>query len=114
MAGGKNYDIALPLAGGSGIECRVLTNGMTIDLSNSKVGDKVGSVIYHGHKCRGNLYRLPDANGRPRVVERFWHNENGICVEACILELQCDGTALDYRGLYPDGSYVAHAKLLRK
>jgi len=39
---------------------------------------------------------------------------NGICVEACILELTCDGPALDYRGLYPDGSYVAHAKLLRR
>jgi hypothetical protein len=89
------------------------TVDMTIDLSNSKVGDKVGSVVYHGHKCRGNLYRLPDNNGRPRVVERFWHNENNICVEACIIELACDGTALDYRGLYPDGSYVAHAKLLR-
>lgn len=89
------------------------TVDLTIDLAESKVGDKVGSVVYHGHKCRGNLYRLPDVNGRRRVVERFWHNENGICVEACILELKCDGTALDYRGLYPDGSYVAHAKLLR-
>lgn len=90
------------------------TVDMTIDLSDSKVGDKVGSVIYHGHKCRGTLYRLPDVNGRRRVVERFWHNEHGICVEACILELSCDGTALDYRGLYPDGSFVAHAKLLRR
>lgn len=90
------------------------TVDLTIDLSDSKVGDKVGSVTYHGHKCRGTLYRLPDVNGRRRVVERFWHNENGICVEACILELSCDGTALDYRGLYPDGSFVAHAKLLRK
>ena len=89
------------------------TVDMTIDLSESKVGDKVGSVTYHGHKCRGNLFRLPDVNGRRRVVERFWHNENGICVEACILELQCDGTSLDYRGLYPDGSFVAHARLLR-
>jgi hypothetical protein len=89
------------------------TIDMTIDLSDAKVGDKVGSVVYHGHKCRGNLFRLPDVNGRRRVVERFWHNEGGICVESCILELQCDGTALDYRGLYPDGTYVAHAKLLR-
>jgi hypothetical protein len=89
------------------------TIDMTVDLSDSKIGDKVGTVTYHGHKCRGNLYRLPDANGRRRVVERFWHNEGNICVEACILELSCDGTALDYRGLYPDGTYVAHAKLSR-
>lgn len=90
------------------------TIDLTIDMANSKVGDKVGTVVYHGHKCRGNLYRLPDRNGRPRVVERFWHNENETCVEACILELACDGTALDYRGLYPDGRFVAHAKLVRK
>src|SRR5205085_12308210 len=71
------------------------TIDMTIDFSGSKVGDKVGTVVYHGHKCRGNLYRLPDVDGRRRVVERFWHNEGNICVEACILELSCDGTALD-------------------
>lgn len=89
------------------------TIDLTIDLSDSKIGDKVGTVVYHGHKCRGNLYRLPDVDGRRRVVERFWHNENNICVEACIIELSCDGSALDYRGLYPDGTYVAHATLVR-
>ena len=36
VAGGKNYDIALPLAGGSGIECRVVTNGMTVVLTFDK------------------------------------------------------------------------------
>ncbi len=90
------------------------TVDLTIDLADSKVGDKIGSVSYHGQKCRGDLRRLPDVNGRRRVVVRLWHNENDMCVDACILELACDGTALDYRGHYPDGSFVAHAKLLRK
>jgi hypothetical protein len=89
------------------------TVDMTVDLSDSKIGDRVGTVTYHGHKCHGSLYRLPDVNGRRRVVERFWHNEGNICVEACILELACDGSSLTYRGLYPDGTYVAHAKLSR-
>ncbi|MEO8698930.1 MAG: hypothetical protein ABI867_02770 [Kofleriaceae bacterium] len=89
------------------------TVDLTIDLAESKVGDKVGSVIYHGFKCKGDLYRLPDVNGRRRVIERFWQNENAMCVEACILEFACAGTNLEYRGYYPDGQYVAKATLSR-
>ena len=91
------------------------TGPSTYDRSLGLEGRRQGRV---GHLSR---HKLPSerSTGSPTsrsapcrravLAQRERHLRRGL-----ILELSCDGTALDYRGLYPDGSFVAHAKLLRR
>jgi len=86
---------------------------LTLDLSQTKVGARVGSVSYPSLGCSGGLYRIADVNGIPAVNERIDHDPDRACLDNGSIRFACDGGTLEYRYYYPSGEYAAFSKLRR-
>ena len=62
--GVASFDIQLPLTAGTGVECRTLTNGLTIVLSfDQPIVSGDASVNPGSATVKFGVYRVPDAPG---------------------------------------------------